>query len=151
VWWHEGGVAGGGHGVADEPGVGHGPDSAGHGRDGACPGRRFAEVDVTYHPGDAGSRIHRTVDADVKDHGTCPDVLGPDQPRGADRDCGKGAGDAFRVQLIDFQGYVGFECLRDLATVDDFRGHPVLRSGSRLVAGGRACAPCSIVTPEAGY
>ena len=41
----------------------------------------------------------------------------------ADRDRGKAAGDAFRVQLIDFQGHIGFECRRDLAAVDDFRGH----------------------------
>src|SRR6202044_3032232 len=76
--WHEGEVAGGGHGVADEPDVGYRADSAGHGRDGACPGRHVAEADVTYHPGGAGGRIHRTVDADVKDHGTRADVLGPD-------------------------------------------------------------------------
>src|ERR1700730_10596613 len=58
----------------------------------------------------------------------------------ADRDRGKAACDAFCAQLVDFQCYIGCECFRDLATVDDFRGHPVLRSGVSLARAAQCCA-----------
>src|ERR1700722_16027108 len=58
----------------------------------------------------------------------------------ADRDRGKAARDAFCAQLVDFQRYIGCECFRDLATVDDFRSHPVLRSGVSLARAAQCCA-----------